>query len=69
MRIASTILMVLAAATAAHAQGDLEAARDRKLQQPFIKKAKWHFDYDLARAEAKKTGKAIFTYFTVSYDD
>ncbi len=48
-------------------QETLEQKRDKKLAKEFVKKAPWFTDYDLARAEAKKTGKPIFTYFTRSY--
>jgi hypothetical protein len=51
--------------------GDDQAAlvkkRDEKLALEFLKKADWITDYDKARAEAKKTGKMIFAYFTRSY--
>jgi hypothetical protein len=45
----------------------LEEKRDKKLQLPFLKKAVWITDFDKAREEAKKSGKAIFGYFTRSY--
>ncbi len=32
-----------------------------------FQKANWIFDYEAARAEAKKSGKPIFAYFTRSY--
>lgn len=45
----------------------LKAKRTEKLAKDVFKKAPWTFDYDAARAEAKKTGKPIFAYFTRSY--
>ncbi len=41
--------------------------RDEKLQSAFLKNAPWITDFDKAQAEAKKTGKPIFAYFTRSY--
>ena len=48
-------------------QDELKAQRTEKLAKEVFKKAPWTFDYDAARAEAKKTGKPIFAYFTRSY--
>ena len=48
-------------------QEQLKKQRDEKLALPVFKKAGWIFDYDQARAEAKKTGKPIFAYFSRSY--
>jgi hypothetical protein len=48
-------------------QEELVKLRDEKLALPVFKKANWTFDYDAARAEAKKSGKPIFTYFSRSY--
>jgi len=47
--------------------GDLEDKRDALLKEEWLKKADWITDYDKAREESKKTGKAIFGYFTRSY--
>ncbi len=58
---------VLAAALPGQSQADLIAERAKKLAKPLFKKANWIFDYDEARAEAKKQGKLLFTYFTRSY--
>lgn len=49
------------------AADDMVAKRDEKLQSAFLKKAPWLVDFDAAKAESKKTGKPIFTYFTRSY--
>ena len=51
----------------AHAQKELVAKKAAKLEKEFFKKAPWFTDYDKARAEAKKSKKVIFTYFTRSY--
>ena len=48
-------------------QEKLIQLRDEKLALPVFKKAAWTFDYDKAKAEAKKSGKLIFTYFSRSY--
>lgn len=48
-------------------QEELISKRDEKLKLAFLKKADWLTDYDKARAEAKKSGKPIFTYFSRSY--
>lgn len=48
-------------------QEDLIKLRDEKFALDVFKKAPWTFDYDAARAEAKKSGKPIFTYFSRSY--
>ena len=51
----------------AHAQDSMEQKRDKKLALPFLKKAPWHTDYDKALEASKKSGNAIFAYFTRSY--
>lgn len=48
-------------------QDELVAERDKKLAKEFLKKGSWVTDYDQARAEAKKSGKLLFTYFSRSY--
>lgn len=48
-------------------QKDLVQKRDAKQKKEVFQLAKWSFDYDAARAEAKRTGKPIFAYFTRSY--
>lgn len=68
MRLALTALALAAAAGAADAQSN-EDKRAQKLKAPFLSKAPWIADYDKARAEAKKTGRPIFTYFTTSYEN
>jgi hypothetical protein len=45
----------------------LEEKRDKKLASEFLKKASWITDYDKALEESKKSGKAIFGYFSRSY--
>jgi hypothetical protein len=63
----ATAVALLALVSAAQAQETMEQKRDKKLQSPFLKKAPWITDYDAAMAEAKKSGKPIFAYFTRSY--
>lgn len=60
-------ISALAAALPAQSQTELIAERDKKLAKPVFQKAHWLFDYDEARAEAKKQGKFLFTYFSRSY--
>lgn len=48
-------------------QEELKQLRAEKMAKEVFKKADWSFDYDAARAKAKKTGKPIFAYFTRSY--
>ena len=48
-------------------QEQLVKLRTEKLAKEVFKKADWVMDYDKARAEAKKSGKLLFTYFTRSY--
>ncbi len=59
--------LALTAGLSAQSQDDLIAERAKKLAKPIFKEANWIFDYDQARAEAKKQGKLLFTYFTRSY--
>ena len=70
--IAAGTLTALGLGTVLPAQARLSQAtlieqREDKLESRFLKKANWILDYDEARAEAKKQGKLIFTYFTRSY--
>ena len=46
---------------------DMAAKRDAKKAEAWVKNANWIFDYTKAKAEAKKSGKVIFSYFTRSY--
>ena len=57
------------AGTAAPLRADeaLDAKLAKKLQEPFLTKAAWLTDYEAAKAEAAKSGKMIFAYFTRSY--
>ncbi|MHC4516145.1 MAG: hypothetical protein ACYTGW_19105 [Planctomycetota bacterium] len=48
-------------------QEELKARREEKLACEFLTKANWITNYDKARAEAKKSKKVIFAYFTRSY--
>lgn len=59
---------ILTAGLAAQkSQEELKALREEKLASEFLSKASWITDYDKARAEAKKSKKVIFAYFTRSY--
>lgn len=57
----------ISAALAAPQQDAFKKQYQDKLGKPFFKKASWITDYDTARAEAKKSSKIIFTYFSRSY--
>ncbi|MFN0207909.1 MAG: hypothetical protein ACKVS6_16500 [Planctomycetota bacterium] len=46
---------------------DLQKKLEDKLAQPFLKKAPWLTDFDKAKAEAKKSNKLLFVYFSRSY--
>ncbi len=63
--------LLTAAAVCALAPGvwaqSLEEKRDKKLKEPFLAKGGWFTDFDKAKEESKKSGKAIFAYFTRSY--
>ena len=48
-------------------QAALIAKRAKKLKSAFLTKNAWFTDFDKARAEAKKTNRTIFAYFTRSY--
>lgn len=64
---ATLALLMLAGLCSVAAAQSLEERRDKKLSEPWVTKAAWITDYDKARAESKKSGKAIFGYFTRSY--
>lgn len=59
--------LVAAPAPMPLSQDELKTRRTEKLAKPVFQKAAWLTDYDAARAEAKKSGKLILTYFTRSY--
>ena len=48
-------------------QETLREQRDKKLASKFLQNANWITNYDKARAEAKKSKKLIFGYFTRSF--
>lgn len=60
-------LLLAVAPAQQKSQEELKQLRTTKLAKPVFQKAPWLTDYDAARAEAKKTGKPLFTYFTRSY--
>ena len=76
---ARTLIGILALAGAARSQPGasrpaprthelaLIKKRNEKLALPFLRQADWITDYDRARAEARRTGKPIFAYFSRSY--
>jgi hypothetical protein len=62
-----SILTVLVSASLAAQDDLLKKRRAKKLQSAFLDKNSWFTDYEKARAEAKKTRRGIFAYFTRSY--
>jgi hypothetical protein len=48
-------------------QAEWTERRAKKLASPFLKANQWFTDFDKACAEAKKTKKVVFGYFTRSY--
>lgn len=56
-----------AAAMAPQDQAELVALRDAKKKLEVFGKNGWTFDYDAARARAKKEDKVVFAYFTRSF--
>jgi hypothetical protein len=65
-RAALAAVLALVLGSAAWAQSP-EEKRDQKLKSPFLSKAPWITDFAKAKEESKKSGKAIFAYFTRSY--
>ncbi len=65
--IAGALALTPALPAQTKSQEDLIAEREKKLAKPLFQEAAWFFDYDEARAEAKKQGKLLFTYFSRSY--
>ncbi|MCA8954601.1 MAG: hypothetical protein KDC87_00925 [Planctomycetes bacterium] len=61
-----TVCSLLLATAAAQSQQRLAEKRDGKLQLPFLKFVPWQLDYPAAQAQAVKSGKLIFAYFTRS---
>ena len=71
MRTSVAALILAFLATPAYAQApdqdQMKKNLEEKLAKPFAKATPWILDLDEAKAEAKKTGKSIFAYFTRSY--
>ena len=65
--IAGSLALTAALPAQPPTQEKLVAERDKKLAKPVFQKANWLFDYDEARAEARKQDKLMFTYFSRSY--
>jgi hypothetical protein len=63
---ALALAMAAGIASTASAQS-MEEKRDQKLKSAFLSKAAWNTDFAKACEESKKSGKAIFAYFTRSY--
>ena len=68
-------LLAVTTALVAHARIQAQTGAQRaspeeqlrtKLDEPFLKKAKWLTDYDQALTEAKRRRKLIFGYFTTA---
>ena len=70
LRLAAAVAsagLLLAATTSAQSQEDYKKLRDKKLAKHFLKNGKWFTNYEEALAEARKTNKLIFGYFTRSF--
>ena len=65
--MALALVAALAAPALAQDEAALKDQLEKKLAEPFLKKAPWITDWDAARAEAKKSGRPIFAYFTPSF--
>lgn len=69
--LAAALFLVLPSFASAQpkspSQDDLKKQKEKLLQDPFLKNGSWTTDYEKALAEAKKSGKPIFVYFTRSY--
>ena len=65
--LAIAFALALAAPAGAQDQEQLKKNLEEKLAKPFAKSTPWVLDFDEAKAEAKKSGKTIFAYFTRSY--
>lgn len=51
----------------APSQEELIARKAAALDKPFVHAANWFTDFSAAKAEARRTGKPIFAYFSRSY--
>ena len=65
--VAATPALARAQGRQPPSQDELQANKEKKLAEEFLKKADWTTDYDEALAKAKESGKLIFAYFTRSY--
>jgi hypothetical protein len=60
--------MVVALVLCLQAQEEtLEAKRDKKLAEAWLKKADWITDYEKALKASAESGKPVFAYFSRSY--
>ena len=59
--------VILGTVLPAQTQDELMERRDNKLAASFLQNASWVTDYTKALAEAKKSKKLIFGYFTRSF--
>lgn len=48
-------------------QADLKAKLEKKVKAKFVETGGWLLDYQEARRQAEKQGKAIFVYFTRTF--
>lgn len=67
MAVALSLLAAPSVLLAQKSQEELAKLRDEKMAHEVFQKANWIFDYDKVRAEAKRSDKPIFAYFTRSY--
>ncbi len=67
MVLMSGVILATALPAQQKDQETLRELRDKKLASKFLQNANWITNYDKARAEAKKSKKMIFGYFTRSF--
>ncbi|MCK5944214.1 MAG: hypothetical protein KAI24_19665 [Planctomycetes bacterium] len=65
--LALGVLTTDASAQRTYDQDKMKANLEKKLEKDFVSNAPWKLDLAEAKAEAKKSGKLIFAYFTRSY--
>lgn len=61
------LIAVFSARAQSQAVDSYEKLRKAKLARPVFERTAWCFDYDVARATARRKGKLILAYFTRSF--
>ncbi len=65
--LAAAVSAPASAQDEAELKSQMQEKLEAKMAKPFASNAAWLTDYGKALAEAKASGKTIFTYFTRSY--